>query len=146
MRRLAALAAAVLAGGAAPMTLQCRLDPASGGALPDWGGSFTATVPFGEGVGLALVDPESQKVQRMAHGADVLDGAFAAGDETAILVWTRATSARAALIGQAIRGDGHLLTISVARAGAGDAPRAVQVYDTRPDQKWTGACSVMRAP
>lgn len=153
MRRGAALiAAALLLGGAGPMRLTCAVEPGADGASPDWGRAFSVGIPFGEGVGLALIDAETQAVIRMAYAADVLAGRFQAGSEDLPLTWTRATAARAPLVGLAIRGDGHLLTIVIDRAGAASAAgpssgaitrqplRAARVHDTRAQATWAAQC------
>ena len=142
MRRIAALlVAAVLLGGAGPMTLQCSVPPGPDGTSPDWGRAFIVTVPFGEGAGLALVDAETQRPIRMAYAADVLDGRFQSGAEDIPLIWTRATSARAPLIGQAIRSDGHILTLSIDRAIQGQAVRIARLHDTKAKTTWSADCS-----
>jgi hypothetical protein len=124
------------------LTFACDLAHAadSPAATPDWGDAFTVTVPFGEGESLALLDPESGKVRATIHASDVLAGTLRLPQETATLVWTRAMSRRAPLVGQAARSDGHLVVLALAAPRGGSGARALQLFDTASARAWNGQC------
>lgn len=119
------------------MSLACELNQPDG---PPWGTSFHLSVPFGEGAGVALVEPDSQHVVAMLHSADVLVGAFTVAGDTARILWTRASSARAPLLGLVIQSDGNLLTIRVDRPSGNPVTRALKLFDTATDTVWPGHC------
>jgi hypothetical protein len=120
------------------MSLACKLDQPD---APLWGTGFHLSVPFGEGAGVALVEPDSQRVMAMLHSSDVLVGVFAVAGDTARILWTRASSARAPLLGVVIQSDGHLLTIQVDRPFGNPATRPLKLFDTATDTIWPGHCS-----
>lgn len=143
----AALAAMLSVPARAETTMQLRFDcklgtsPAPAAqASPAWGSAFTASIAFGEGESLALLDPETKAPQGTVHGADVLAGQFAAGSETATLLWTRAHSSRGALVGLAIRPDGHVVTLVLERSAGGRDNRRVSVLDSASSKAWPGVC------
>lgn len=128
---------------AGPLELSCRIStssPDAGPATPEWGETFTASVPFGEGSGLALIDPESQAVRSMVYGTDVLVGSFSASGNEWPVMWTRATSARAALLGQVVRSDGNLISLVIGRAQPSGSTRDGQIYDTQSTKAWRLQC------
>lgn len=133
---------------AAPLELSCKINKIdrspgdTGPSSPAWGDSFTVSVPFGEGAGLALIDPENQSVRSLVYGAEVLVGAFSAGGDEWPVVWTRATSARAALLGQVVRSDGHIITVEIRRAQLPGSNRDGQIYDTQSTTAWHLNCLV----
>lgn len=138
---IALIAAPVLADDTV-LSFSCELTrPADGPASPDWGATFSITVPFGEGESLALLDPETGAVRATIHASDVLAGTLRLPQETLTLVWTRAMSRRAPLVGQAVRGDGHVVVLAVAAPRAGSGARLLQVFDTASALAWPGQCN-----
>ena len=132
------------AASAATLALVCRIEKpltSAERAEPDWGSDFTLTVPFGEGSGLALVDPDTQRIERMLFASDVLIGQFSAHGASETVAWTRASSARAPLLGHIIRSDGHMIVVSLARAGETAAARTVRLYETASGALWSGRCA-----
>lgn len=128
---------------AAPLELNCKIGKSSGEAgpaAPAWGDAFTVSVPFGEGAALALIDPESQAVRSMVYGADVLVGVFSVSGDEWPVVWTRATSTRAALLGQVVRSDGHLITVVMGRAPSVGSNRDGRIFDTQSNMAWRLNC------
>lgn len=144
-----ALLVAVLLAAAGPasataLEMKCRLidvPAASAPAAPDWGRSFSVSVPFGDGQGLALVDPDSQAILRMLYAADVAVGQFVTPAEEAPITWTRASSVRARLLGQVIRSDGNLITLAIDRLPENGLDRGARVFDSASGLAWTGACA-----
>ncbi len=119
------------------MSLDCSMnDPGA----PQWA-SFQVSIPFGEAAGVAQIEPESQHVIAMLYAADVLVGAFVSEGETGKILWTRASSARATLVGLIMRSDGNILTIKVERKPGGTARRGFKAFDSATDRVWFGYCS-----
>jgi hypothetical protein len=144
---LVLILAALPAGGArgedeAVLRLACTLREGAAAvpSAPAWGRSFAATVPFGEGHSLALLDPETGRPTTTVHSADVLAGRLGLPGEEAVLLWTRAMSRRAPLVGQAIRPNGHGVTLLLARP-AGDGGRSLTLFDSETATAWQGTCS-----
>lgn len=84
---------------------------------------FTLEVPFGEGLLLALTDPDTGTTRSLAYDAEVLPGSLTGSDgQRRELLWTRVTSRTAGYTGLAIdpRGD---VTIVLVDARAPDGAR-----------------------
>jgi hypothetical protein len=107
---------------------------------PAWGHEFRVTVPFGEGESLALLDPETARPRITVHAADVLPGALKLPGEDAVLLWSRAMSRRAPLVGQAIRANGHVVTVLLSRPRDGSGDRSLTVFDSESAAAWDGQC------
>lgn len=137
------LCAPVLAQSPAEFGFACRIGSAAGEAsvFPVWGREFSVTVTFGEGESLALLDPETGAPQGMVHRSDVLTGQFVAPAETGTIVWTRANSRRAPLVGLTVRSDGHVVTLMLDRAAASGPERALTVLDSASAAIWRGSCT-----
>jgi hypothetical protein len=149
--RLVALAAALscgLAGGAAAeddvvLSFACAVESQASGAPaggPAWGRELTVTVPFGEGESLALLDPETARPRVTVHPADVLPGALRLPGEDAVLLWSRAMSRRAPLVGQAIRANGHVVTVLLSRPRDAGGDRTLTLFDSEGAATWDGQC------
>jgi hypothetical protein len=139
---------AFLAGPAAAeddvvLSFACAIERQASGtpaAGPAWGRDFTATVPFGEGESLALLDPETANPRVTVHAADVLPGALRLPGEDAVLLWSRAMSRRAPLVGQAIRANGHVVAVLLSRPRDDAGGRSLTLFDSESASAWDGQC------
>jgi hypothetical protein len=91
--------------------------------------SFEVSITFGEGELLALVDPETSKVDKIIYDAESTSGSLILGEgyETTI-VWTRTSGATGPLVGQAITSDGDVIGLSIEPARAGSEQPFVLFY------------------
>lgn len=139
---VAALPAGAAQGEDEPvLRLACTLQQDAAVPGPVWGRSFAATLPFGEGRSLALLDPETGRPAMTVHAADVLAGALRLPGEEAVLLWTRAMSRRAPLVGQAIRANGHGVTLLLSRPEGEGGARSLTLFDSEGARAWSGSCA-----
>jgi len=128
------------------VTLACAGRLAFGLAPPSFASgselTFEASVTFGEGEILALVDPETKAVERVLYDAESTSGSlrFKDGDESTI-VWTRMSGAAGPLLGQAIASDGDVATLSIERAPEGSRDRPFVLFATASASLYRGTCA-----
>ncbi|MFO1151377.1 MAG: hypothetical protein U1E62_23630 [Alsobacter sp.] len=125
------------------LTFACEAETQASGVPAEslaWGRAFTVTVPFGEGESLALLDPETAKPRVTVHAADVLPGALRLPGEDAVLLWSRAMSRRAPLVGQAIRANGHVVALVLSRPRDASGDRTLTLFDSERAAAWNGLC------
>ena len=102
---------------------------------------FEVLVRFGEGEILALVDPETSKVDTALYDAEVASGEMRLKSEDAMrVIWTRLSGDTGPLIGEAIAGDGDLLALSVERQEAGGERRPFALFAAAGATAYRGVC------
>lgn len=102
---------------------------------------FEISVRFGEGEILALVDPETSKVETALCDAEVTSGSLRikSGDLLPI-VWTRLSGATGPFIGEAIASDGDVLALSVEGQEAGGQGRPFALFAAADASAYRGVC------
>jgi hypothetical protein len=90
---------------------------------------------------VALTNPENGKIVRLVHDAEALSGTLRIeGEDDALVVWTRASSTRARLVGHALRSTGDLYAITLASPEGPIATRTFGLYDTATETLRHGTC------
>ncbi len=102
---------------------------------------FEVSVRFGEGEILALVDPETSKVETALYDAEVTSGSLRikTGDVLPI-VWTRLSGVTGPLIGEAIASDGDVLALSVEGQEASGEGRPFALFAAADASAYRGVC------
>ena len=102
-----------------------------------------ASARFGEGGVLALVDPETRKVDRPLYDAEATSGPllFSDGDATTI-VWTRMSGREGPLLGQAVLSDGNVLALSIGRPSESGRERPFTLYLAGDGSLYRGVCAL----
>ncbi len=109
--------------------------------------SFEVSISFGEGEILALVDPESSKVEKVIYDAELTSGSMRLADGyEATIVWTRMSGSAGPLVGQAITGDGDVIALSVDRAAAGSTERPFVLFAAASASAYRGTCASNSRP
>lgn len=103
---------------------------------------FTVSATFGEGVTVALIDPETSAVLKPLYDAETTVGhlRFGDGEETTI-VWTRMSGAAGALMGEAIMGDGDVLALTIEQESQGRAQRPFVLFAAASASLVRGTCA-----
>jgi hypothetical protein len=125
------------------LRLSCVGELAYGEGLPAAGPtlSFETTIPFGEGSFIALTDPQTGGVQSLVYDMEALKGSFEIkGGPTEMIVWTRATSRKAGLVGQVIGGDGDILSLAIRSAPSGSTRRPFVLFGSAGSSLYRGSC------
>jgi hypothetical protein len=126
-----------------PLMLKCtgEIAPERNAPAARTSFSFETDVPFGEGNFLALSNPETGKVEKLVYPMEVLTGSFrqerAPPEE---IVWTLATSKRGEFVGQVVRSDGQILSLTIASAPKDSAERPFLLFDTAAGSLYRGSC------
>lgn len=103
--------------------------------------ALEVSATFGEGEILALVEPQTRKIEPPLYDAEATSGAlrFSDGDATTI-IWTRMSGRDGPLLGVAVLSDGDVLTLSVDRPSGG-AGRAFALFLAADSSLYRGHCT-----
>ena len=157
VRRLRCLAAttawAVLAASGPPaaaadtpsriLALVCAGQLASGDPIPAVGRDigFTTTMPFEDGHFIALSSPDTNSIQRLLYGSEVLTGTIGIGRAPAEeMAFTRATSRTGSLVGFTIDGGGDIVSLAIRAAPKGTGERPFDLLATGSGAVYRGSC------
>ena len=102
---------------------------------------FEVSVQFGEGEILALVDPETSKVETVLYDAEVTSGLlrFKGGDDRRI-IWTRMSGLIGPLVGQAVASDGDIIALSIERRTTEADERPFALFAAAGGSAYRGVC------
>jgi hypothetical protein len=104
-------------------------------------GPFQLSVRFGDGFLIALTEPQTGKVDRLVYDAEVLTGTLhRPGSPAQTIVFTRATSLRASLVGTGITSNGDLVSLVIRSAATGQSDRAFTLFETAGATLLHGSC------
>lgn len=108
---------------------------------------FEVSVQFGEGEMLALVDPETSKVETVLYDAEVTSGLlrFKGGDDRRI-VWTRMSGQTGPLVGEAVASDGDIVALSIERRTTDVDERPFALFAAAGGSAYRGVCRSRMRP
>ena len=104
--------------------------------------TFEVSAAFGEGEILALVDPETRKLEQPLYDAETTSGPLRFGDgDAATIVWTRMSGRDGPLTGEAVLSDGNVAALSIDRPSEAAGARPFILFLAADVSLYRGVCS-----
>ncbi len=102
---------------------------------------FEVTAHFGEGEILAMVDPDTSKIELILYDAEVTSGSlrFKDGDERRV-IWTRMSGVTGPLVGEAIASDGNVVALSIEQEARDGVERPFALFSAADGSAYRGVC------
>ncbi|HZZ61930.1 MAG TPA: hypothetical protein VFE63_12265 [Roseiarcus sp.] len=108
---------------------------------------FEVSLRFGEGEILALIDPETSKVDTILYDAEVTSGSLRfKGENERRVIWTRLSGVMGPLVGEAVDSDGDIVALSIERRAPDGGGRPFALFDASGGSAYRGVCRQRRGP